>query len=462
MTDPITPEPTTLEVTPEPETTAEILPEASAEAPAAAAEDANVELVAEAVAVPADVAVTSEPEASSEPFTAEPVAAEPVGVEPVGVEPVGVDESAPPAEAGHTETAETEVVAEAPATAADDGLDAGGAMPYQNGDIVPGVVTSVRPDGIDVELDAGRTAVVPLAEYAPGTSFAIGDSTEGTVIRRQGTGRYVLSPKRSVRTRTWARIVAAQESGEILEGLVTESVKGGLIVDLGMRAFLPESLIDVRRVAKPAELIGQSVKVIVIEAVKQADRPGERIVVTRKPLMEKVRAEQRSDLIGSLAPGDRRTGRVTALVPFGAFVDLGGIEGLIHVSELAHRQVATPDEIVKPGDEVDVIVLEVNPEKRKISLSRKKALPDPWQSFQTAHQPGDLVFGTVSGLAAFGAFIKLDDCELEGLVHISELSRHRVESAEEVVAVGEGVWVKILEIVPEKRRLALSLRRALE
>ena len=352
--------------------------------------------------------------------------------------------------------------ASAGADPVDSGHDAEGLLAYQNGDIVPGTVTAVRADGLDLDLGEGRTAVVPASEAVQGQSPAVGDQVEGTVIRRQGTGRYVVSPKRAAKTRAWARIVTASETGEVQSGTVTETVKGGVIVDIGLRAFLPESLIDVRRTGKPSDLVGQTVSVIVIEATKNADRPGERIVVSRKPLMEQVRAQQRALLITSLAAGDRRRGRVSALVPFGAFVDLGGVEGLIHVSELAHRQVATPDQVVKVGDEIDVVVLEVNAERKKISLSRKRALPDPWAQFQSAHQPGDLVYGTITGVAAFGAFVRLDGQELEGLIHISELSKFRVEDPAEVVAVGEGVWVKIIEISPEKKRLSLSLRRALD
>jgi ribosomal protein S1 len=340
--------------------------------------------------------------------------------------------------------------------------DEGGTLAYQPGDIVPATVTAVRDDGIDVELDGARTAVAPKAEWLPGSTFAVGDVIEGQVLRRQGAGRYVISMKRAHKTRSWTRILAARDSGEVMSGKITESVKGGLIVDLGLRAFLPESLIDVRRVAKPAELIGQTVNVLVIEAEKSTDRPGERIVVSRKPLREKERASERSQLIHQIQVGDRRRGRVSAIVPFGAFVDLGGIDGLIHVSELAHSQVASADKVLSVGEEVDVVVLEVNPEKRKIALSRKRALPDPWSAFQGQHQVGDLVFGTITGLAPFGAFVAIEGAELEGLIHISELSRFRVEQASDVVSVGEGVWVQVLEIAPEKRRLALSLRRALE
>ncbi len=423
-----------------------------------------------------------EPAVSAELAASEPPVAEAPLADPAASEPVAEQAEVPTAEVASDEAPATEAVSEASAEVvaevaadvvaeeaaqpveepSDGGRDAGGLLAYQNGDIVPGVVTATRADGLDLDLGDGRTAVVPASEAVAGAAPAIGDHLEGTVIRRQGTGRYVVSPKRAARTRAWARIVAASETGEVQTGVVTETVKGGVIVDIGMRAFLPESLIDVRRTGKPADLVGQTVSVIVIEATKNAERPGERIVVSRKPLMEQVRAQQRVQLINSLAVGDRRRGRVSALVPFGAFVDLGGVEGLIHVSELAHRQVATPDQVVKVGDEIDVVVLEVNADRKKISLSRKRALPDPWAQFQSAHQPGDLVYGTITGVAAFGAFVRLDGQELEGLIHISELSKFRVEDPSEVVAVGEGVWVKIIEITPEKRRLSLSLRRALD
>jgi small subunit ribosomal protein S1 len=407
-----------------------------------------VAVVEEQPLPPAPESVAADPVATepTEPAVAQPAVAQPAVAQPAVAQPAVAELAAvvePPVEAGPT-------------------MDSDGLLAYQNGDIVPGSVTAVRDDGFDVDLDAGRTAVIPIAESAPGSKPAVGDAVEGTVIRRQGTGRYVLSPKRAARTRAWSRIVTAQETGEVQTGVVTETVKGGVIVDLGMRAFLPESLIDVRRSGKPADLVGQTIQVVVVEAAKNADRPGERIVVSRKPLMEKVRAEERVQLLANIKPGDRRQGRVSALVPFGAFVDLGGVEGLVHVSELAHRQVATPDQVVKVGDQIDVVVLEVNVERKKISLSRKRALPDPWAAFQSAHKVGDLAYGTVTGLAAFGAFIKLEGEELEGLVHISELSKFRVEDASEVVAVGEGVWVKILEITPEKKRLSLSLRRALD
>ena len=343
---------------------------------------------------------------------------------------------------------------------------------YQPGDIVPGVISVVGANGIEADLGDGAVAVIPRAELVSTEEPAVGDPVEGTVTKLQtGTGRYVISPKRAARTRSWARITAAHESGEPVKGIVTSTTKGGLIIDLGIRAFLPESLVDVRRGTNLSSLVGQEVEVVVIEAEllsgerAAVERRGEKVVVNRKMLMGKVRDAQRAEMLASIAVGQKFTGPVTAVTDFGAFVDIGGAEGLVHVSELAHRQVRKPSDVVKVGDIIDVIVKEIRGDKGKISLSRKAALPSPWKAFQNVHQVGDLVYGTVTGTAEFGAFVQVEGEgfePIEGLIHISELSRYRVEQASDVVSVGEGVWTQILSIEPEKRRLALSLRRALE
>jgi small subunit ribosomal protein S1 len=342
---------------------------------------------------------------------------------------------------------------------------------YQTGDIVPGVITAIGANGIEVDLD-GELAVIPKAELVDGTDPGVGESVEGMVIRHQaGSGRYVISPKRAAKSRAWLKILAAFESGETMEGVVTETTKGGLIVNLGLRAFLPESLIDVRKPADTKSFIGQTVTVKIIECEKlsgeraAAERRSEKLVVNRKITMEADRKAAKQALMSSLNVGDRKTGKVTALTDFGAFVDIGGVEGLIHISELAHRQVASAGEVVKVGEPVDVIIVEVKTERGKIGLSRKRALPNPWTQFAENHKVGDLVFGQVTGLAPFGAFVLVEGeghDPVEGLVHISELSRFRVEEASEVVAVGEGVWTQVLAIEPEKKRVSLSLRRALE
>ena len=342
---------------------------------------------------------------------------------------------------------------------------------YQTGDIIPGVITAIGANGIEVDLD-GELAVIPKAELVDGTDPGVGESVEGMVIRHQaGSGRYVISPKRAAKSRAWLKILAAFESGETMEGVVTETTKGGLIVNLGLRAFLPESLIDVRKPADTKSFIGQTVTVKIIECEKlsgeraAAERRSEKLVVNRKITMEGDRKAAKQALMASLNVGDRKIGKVTALTDFGAFVDIGGVEGLIHISELAHRQVASASEVVKVGEQVDVIIVEVKSERGKIGLSRKRALPNPWTQFAENHKVGDLVFGQVTGLAPFGAFVLVEGeghDPVEGLVHISELSRFRVEEASEVVAVGEGVWTQVLAIEPEKKRVSLSLRRALE
>jgi small subunit ribosomal protein S1 len=340
---------------------------------------------------------------------------------------------------------------------------------YQPGDIIPGSISQVGPNGIEADLGDGDTGVIPRAEIDGDPE--VGQAVEGLVMKHQaGTGRYVISPKRAAKARAWIKVLDAFENKTPITGKVVDTTKGGVIVDLGLRAFLPESLIDVRKPGNVRALIGTEVTVMVIECEKLSgeaaakERRSEKIVVNRKMLREGERRAMRDRLLATLQPGDRMTGTVTALTDFGAFVDLGGAEGLVHVSELAHRNVAKPSDVLKVGQDLDVIILDVKADKGKISLSHKATLASPWQLLQERHKVGDLVYGSVTSLAAFGAFVLVEGegFTIEGLIHVSELSRYRVESPAEVVNVGEGVWTKILAIEPDKRRLSLSLRRALE
>ena len=424
---------------------------------AAAADVLNADVLNADVLVPdvltADVATAN----TSDAVTADVVA------DPVPVTPDSGLSGSDPSVSETTEATSTETAVE-PAVVI--------VFTYQPGDIVPGIITVIGPNGIEADLGEDELAVIPKAELVDGHDPVIGEQIEGTVIRHQaGSGRYVISPKRAHRTRSWTRIEAAFEAGEPITGVVKATTKGGLILDLGMRAFLPESLIDVRKVHDVAALVGTTMTVKIIECEKitgeqaATERRSEKIVVNRRVMLEVERQAQREAMFSSVHVGDKRTGTVTALTDFGAFVDIGGGEGLIHVSELAHRQVAKPSDVVKVGDTVEVVVLDVKPERNKISLSRKALLPSPWDQFSLLHKAGDLVFGTVTGLASFGVFVTIEGEgfePVEGLVHISELSRFRVEQASDVVAVGEGVWSQILSIDPDKRRVALSMRRALE
>ncbi len=428
-----------------------------------------------AVPVAAVVDVASEPEAAVVEVASEPEAAVPVAqsepeaqAEHEAAEPEAASEAqaavvdvASEPEAAQSEPAPAAVeVASEPAAATPTGPQ-NLALVYANGDIVPGLVTRVIGDGIDVDLGQDRIGVIPRSEVV-GDDPAVGDSIEGTVIRRQGgTGRYVLSPKRASRERLWGTLIEKMHSGEIVNGKVTGVTKGGLVVDVGVRAFLPDSLTDTRKSFPSSTLVGQDVQVKIVEAEKGR----ERLVVNRKAVVDVERKEKRGQLLSEIQPGQRFRGRVTTLLPFGCFVDIGGAEGLVHVSELAHRNVAKVEDEVRAGEEIDVVVISVDQAKGKIGLSRKAAMANPWDSFISEHKVGDLVYGTVSGLAPFGAFVTLDGenfGRLEGLVHISELSRFRVETPADVVSEGEGVWVKVLSIDGEKRRLSLSLRRALD
>ncbi len=421
--------------------------------------EAAAETVAEAPAV-AEVAVAEAAPAEA----AEAAEATPSEAAETALAEVAVTEAAPGevADSAPAEVAETEVAPAAEAPVVD--------FRYQPGDIVPATITVIGANGIEADLGDGVIAVIPRAEIDGEPE--VGQAIEGSVMKHQaGTGRYVISPRRAARSRAWVRVSSAFESGEPVSGVVKDVTKGGLIVDVGLRAFLPESLIDTRKPSNIRSLIGQQINVKIIECEKLSgeaaatERRSEKIVVNRRVLVESERKAARSSILAELAPGEARTGRVTAITEFGAFVDIGGIEGLVHVSELAHRQVAKVSDVVKVDDQIDVVILEVKADRGKISLSRKAALPNPWTQFQSAHKVGDLVYGTVTGLAAFGAFVMVEGEgfePIEGLVHISELSRFRVESPSEVVAVGEGVWTQILAIEPDKKRLSLSLRRALE
>ena len=401
----------------------------------------------------------AEPAATSEPVADAP--AEALAEAAEAAEAAAEPSTAPAGESGESGGARSEADAvAAPGTLSETELAAEHAgLRYQVGDIAPGTVTASREDGVDVDLGGGAIAVVPKSELV-GPAPEVGAAIEGKVIRRQGgNGRLVLSPRRAQSDRAWTSLQAAFEQGSTVTGKVKEAVKGGYIVDLGLRAFLPESLVDVRRGSRLSP--GEEVEVAVIECERPAGRP-ERVVVDRRQVRERTASLSRDAIVAQLTVGMRARGRVTAVTNFGAFVDLGGAEGLIHISQLAHRPVADPREIVQVGQEVDVVVIDIRRERGKVALSRKAALPDPFSAFQAQHNVGDLIFGTVTSLAPFGAFIAIEGADVEGLVHISELSRFRVETASEVVSVGEGVWVKILGIDPAKRRLSLSLRRALE
>ena len=264
----------------------------------------------------------------------------------------------------------------------------------------------------------------------------------------------MLSKKRARFEKAWRRIEAAAESGEPVEGSVIEVVKGGLILDLGVRGFLPASLVDIRRVHNLDEFLGQKLECKVIEL----NRSRNNVVLSRRAVLEEERKEVREQILGRLQPGQVVEGKISNIVDFGAFVDLDGIDGLIHISELSWSHVNHPSEVVAIGDTVRIKVLDIDRDRQRISLGLKQTQEDPWQRVISTHRPGDVLEGTVTKVVAFGAFVEILP-GVEGLVHISELADHHVESPSEVVEPGTVLNVKILEIDEERRRLSLSIKR---
>ncbi|MGZ6638222.1 MAG: 30S ribosomal protein S1, partial [Solirubrobacteraceae bacterium] len=267
-------------------------------------------------------------------------------------------------------------------------------------------------------------------------------------------GRLILSKKRARFEKAWRRIEAAAESGEPVEGAVIEVVKGGLIIDLGVRGFLPASLVDIRRVPNLDEYMGETIECKVIEL----NRSRNNVVLSRRAVLEEQRKEDRERILDRLQPGQVVEGKISNIVDFGAFVDLDGIDGLIHISELSWSHVNHPSEILSIGDTVSVKVLDIDRDRQRISLGLKQTQEDPWQRVVDTYNIGDELEGTVTKVVTFGAFVEILD-GVEGLVHISELAQHHVENPREIIQPGDPVRVKILEIDSERRRLSLSIKR---
>jgi small subunit ribosomal protein S1 len=255
----------------------------------------------------------------------------------------------------------------------------------------------------------------------------------------------------------WGKIEEIKEAEGMVSGPVIEVVKGGLILDIGLRGFLPASLVELRRVRDLQPYVGKVLEAKIIELDKNRNN----VVLSRRAWLEETQREQREEFLENLKPGERRKGVVSSVVNFGAFVDLGGMDGLVHVSELSWKHVDHPSSVVAVGDEIEVQVLEVDLDRERISLSLKATQQDPWQEFASNHRVGELVYGRVTKLVPFGAFVQVGD-GIEGLVHISEMSAHHVELPEQVVTPGEELWVKVIDLDLQRRRISLSIKQAAE
>ncbi len=333
--------------------------------------------------------------------------------------------------------------------------------PFEEGEVVTGHVVRIDKDEVLVDIGYKSEGVIPANELSirksvdPHDEVEMGEEVDALVLTKEDQdGRLIMSKKRARFEKAWRRIEAAAESGEAVEGTVIEVVKGGLIIDLGVRGFLPASLVDIRRVPNLDEYMSTKIETKVIEL----NRSRNNVVLSRRAVLEEERKEVRQQILDRLQPGLVVEGQISNIVDFGAFVDLDGIDGLIHISELSWSHVNHPSEILNIGDTVQVKVLDIDRDRQRISLGLKQTQEDPWQRIVDTYNVNDELEGKVTKVVTFGAFVEILD-GVEGLVHISELAAHHVESPREVVHPGDEFRVRILEIDSERRRLSLSAKR---
>jgi len=335
---------------------------------------------------------------------------------------------------------------------------------FDEGDLVDGIVVKIEHDEVLVDIGFKSEGVIPSRELSirkdadPSEIVSLGEKVEALVLQKEDKdGRLVLSKKRAEYERAWIQVEDKFKAAEVVVGEVIEVVKGGLILDIGLRGFLPASLVDLRRVKDLDMYMGTEIEARVIEM----DRNRNNVVLSRRVLLEEGRKNERAEILEKLTKGMRLKGVVSSIVDFGAFVDLGGIDGLVHISELSWNHVNHPSEVVKVGDEVEVEVLDVDLQRERISLGLKQTTEDPWVSLVEAYPLGGIIDGRVTKIVPFGTFIELGE-SIEGLVHISEMSLRHIESPAQVVHVGDEVKVKVMEINPERRRISLSMKAAAE
>ena len=335
---------------------------------------------------------------------------------------------------------------------------------FNDGDIVSGVVVKVDRDEVLLDIGYKTEGVIPSRELSikhdvdPNEVVTVGDEVEALVLQKEDKeGRLILSKKRAQYERAWGQIEKIKEEDGVVTGTVIEVVKGGLILDIGLRGFLPASLVEMRRVRDLQPYVGKEIEAKIIELDKNRNN----VVLSRRAWLEQTQSEVRSNFLQQLQKGQIRSGVVSSIVNFGSFVDLGGVDGLVHVSELSWKHIDHPSEVVEVGQEVTVEVLDVDMDRERVSLSLKATQEDPWQQFARTHQIGQIVPGKVTKLVPFGAFVRVDD-GIEGLVHISELATRHVEVPEQIVQVGRDVMVKVIDIDLDRRRISLSLKQANE
>ncbi|SFF94801.1 4-hydroxy-3-methylbut-2-enyl diphosphate reductase [Desulfotomaculum arcticum] len=330
----------------------------------------------------------------------------------------------------------------------------------RHGEIVKGVVVQVNQDEVLVDVGAKSEGVIPIRELScynvesPTDVVNVGDEIDVYVLKSEDNeGKVVLSKEKADAEKAWSNLEAQMEQGDVIKGVVREVVKGGLLVDLGVRAFLPASLVEMGYVEDLSKYLNTEIDARIIEL----NRPRRKVILSRKAVLEEEYARKREELLENLTEDQVVKGVVRRLTNFGAFVDIGGVDGLLHISEMAWYRINHPSEVVQVGDELEVMVLRVDRESEKISLGLKQVLPNPWDNVEQNYPEGAIVNAKVVRLAPFGAFVQLEP-GVEGLVHISHLADRHVETPDEVVHEGEEIKVKVLSVDKDEKRIRLSIR----
>ncbi|MGM0420526.1 MAG: 30S ribosomal protein S1, partial [Bacillota bacterium] len=330
----------------------------------------------------------------------------------------------------------------------------------EKGQTVKGSVVEINDQGVYVDVNYKTDGFIPLRELSnsdvsdPHDVVSLDEEINVVILTLEDEeGNMILSKKRADQEVAWEKIEEAHKDDEIIEAEITKEVKGGLVADVGLRGFIPASHVSIGYVEDLSEFVGETMKLKVIEV----DRKNNNVVLSAKKVLEEEREEEKAETMKSLEKGQVLTGKVTKLVDFGAFVDIGGVEGLLHISEMSWGRIAHPSSVLEEGQEIEVKVLDVDRENDRISLGYKQLLPDPWEEFAKKHYEGEIITGKITKIVDFGAFMEVED-GIEGLIHISQLSNRHVKTADEVVTVGEEREAKIINIDPEQKRVGLSIK----
>ena len=332
------------------------------------------------------------------------------------------------------------------------------------GDVVKGEVLVIEDKQVVVGIEgAGVEGVIPAKELSTSPVEEINDIVKvgdvldlvviSTIGKDKENGSYLLSKRRLDAKKVWEDIEKDFQAGNVIEAPVTNVVKGGLVVDVGVRGFVPASMVEDHFVADFSEYKGQTLTFKIVEIEPSENR----LILSHKAVVETEKEEKKKAVLANIHEGDTIDGRVARLTDFGAFVDLGGIDGLVHVSEISHSHVAKPSDVLAVGDEVTVKVLSINPEQERVSLSIKDTLPGPWSDIEEKAPAGSVLDGKVKRLTSFGAFVEVFP-GVEGLVHISQISHKHIATPHEVLHEGDDVKVKVLEVNSEEHRIALSIK----